>query len=258
MDLRTFRRQQQQRNDLIGIAASVGVHALLVVGLSLLTMAASDPMPLGYIEVDFGPMSEGRPVARSTVSQPEQAPREAEESSPVESTPPPVPEAARPVRLPQAAVTDPDRVTQPDAETVAPQSRPDTRSTEDVRRPEESRPVRPLGSGDPDGDDRQQDGQDGTGNSETRSAPFQIEGLNRIPVQTVTPQYTEQVNAEIGVRITVDPAGRIVGRMPLRKADARLEDAVMRALAGWRFNPLPPNAPQTNQVGVIYFRFRLQ
>lgn len=247
-----------KKNDWIGIAASIALHATLLVGLSMLTMAAADPMPLGYMEVEFGPMSDGRPVARSPIRQPEQAPREADLSSPEETTPPQAPDEARPVRLPQQAATDPETISQSAAETISPQSRPESQSSEDVRQPADARPVRPLGSGDPEGDDRSQDGQDGTGTSETRSAPFQIEGLNRVPVATVTPRYDEQVNAEIGVRITVDPRGRIVGRIPLRKADARLEEAVMAALAGWRFNPLPPNAPQINQTGVVYFRFRLQ
>jgi protein TonB len=77
-------------------------------------------------------------------------------------------------------------------------------------------------------------------------------------VQTVLPQYTEQVNAVIRVRITVAPSGRVTRRIPLIKGNPGLEQAVMNALLNWRFNPLPPNAPQEEQTGVVTFRFQLR
>jgi protein TonB len=82
--------------------------------------------------------------------------------------------------------------------------------------------------------------------------------LNRTPVSTPPPIYAEKVNAVIRIRIVVDPQGHIVQRIPLIKGNARLEEAVMDALQNWRFNPLPPNAPQENQIGQVTFRFTLR
>jgi len=162
------------------------------------------------------------------------------------------------VDLPDQAVTDTETIQEAESETVAPEQRPDSESELETEEPTQTRPIRPLGSGDPEGDDRTQQGQDGTGSDDERSAPYQIEGLNRIPVSTVTPRYASEVNADITVQITVDPTGRVIGSLPLRKADAQLEAAVSDALARWRFNPLPPGVPQINQSGRVTFRFRLK
>jgi len=245
------------RDDWIGLSVSVLLHVFVLLGLSFLTMGAVDPVPIGFVEVEFGPFAEGRPVSRAPRTQVDQSPQPAEEAQPDEPRPAPAPREARPVDLPDQPASDPETIREQVSEVVAPEQRPESESELETEQPAESRPIRPLGSGDPEGDDRTQQGQDGSGADDTRSAPYQIEGLNRIPTATVTPQYASEVNADITVRITVDPQGRVVGSLPLRKADARLEQAVSDALARWRFNPLPPGAPQENQSGTITFRFRL-
>jgi protein TonB len=101
-------------------------------------------------------------------------------------------------------------------------------------------------------------GDPGTGAQEEAAAPYDIEGLDRDPQRAPLPRYAEKVNARIRVQITVNPEGRIVRRIPLRKANPQLEAAVMSALQQWRFNALPPGAPQQNQTGTITFTFRLE
>jgi protein TonB len=246
-----------KRDDWIGLSVSVLMHAVILLGLSFLTMGAVDPTPIGFVEVEFGEFAEGRPVSRAPQSQAEQTPQPADETEPTDPQPAPAPREARPVDLPDQVVADAETVQEATSEVVAPEQRPESESELEAEQPSDSRPIRPLGSGDPEGDDRTQEGQEGAGADETRSAPYQIEGLNRIPVATVTPRYASEVNADIAVQITVDPQGRVIGSFPLRKADARLEQAVSDALARWRFNPLPPGAPQVNQSGRITFRFRL-
>ncbi len=246
-----------KRDDWIGLSASVLLHVFVLLGLSFLTMGVVESVPIGFVEVEFGPFAEGRPVSRAPQTQADQTPQPADEADPVDPRPAPAPREARPVDLPDQAVSNQETVQDAESEVVAPEQRPDSQSELETEQPADSRPIRPLGSGDPEGDDRTQQGQDGAGADETRSAPYQIEGLNRIPVATVTPQYASEVNADITVQITVDPQGRVVGSLPLRKADARLEQAVSDALARWRFNPLPPGAPQVNQSGRVTFRFRL-
>ena len=70
--------------------------------------------------------------------------------------------------------------------------------------------------------------------------------------------WVYDITAE-GLRRT--PPGQersIVQRIPLLKGNPSLEKSVMETLSTWRFNPLPPNAPQEHQVGTITFRFRLE
>ncbi len=107
-------------------------------------------------------------------------------------------------------------------------------------------------------DEGETEAEDGTSTDEDRSAPYDIEGLNRDPQFAPLPTYNEQVNARVRVRITVDPQGNIVRRIPLIKGDPALDEAVMNALSRWQFNALPEGAPQENQTGIITFTFRLE
>ncbi|MDX1428966.1 MAG: TonB family protein, partial [Rhodothermales bacterium] len=168
------------------------------------------------------------------------------------------PQEARPTDVPDEVIEDEEVVSASEAETISPttNANPDRVSTDQPTPP--NRQARPTGAGVPDGTGGSSNGQEGTGTDERRTAPFQIEGLNRVPVTTPVPDYSEKVNATIKVRITVDPYGRITQRIPLMKSNPALERSVLETLSEWRFNPLPTNAPQENQVGTITFRFRLE
>lgn len=247
------------KNDWIGMGTSVAVHAALLLLFTFLTAAKPDQQQLGFVEVEFGPFAEGRPVQRSVTETPEAADEQIEQpQEPAEEVSPP--EEARPVDLPDQPeqIPDEDRVTTPETETISPE---EMNNEADVNEPEpqpEAQPVRPLGSGAVDGSSGSQGGTEGEGSEDERAAPFEIEGLNRDAVFAPLPVYGERVNATIRVRITVDPQGRIVRRFPLLKGNPSLEQAAMDALERWRFNPLPPNAPQEPQTGVVTFRFRLE
>jgi protein TonB len=91
-----------------------------------------------------------------------------------------------------------------------------------------------------------------------RSSPFQIDGLNRQLLRGREPQYRERVNADITAEIAVSPGGDVTFRRWIRKGGSpALERAVLDALRAWRFDALPPGAPQTQQTGQVTFRFRL-
>jgi len=225
------------------------------------TMAATDVQPFGYIEVEFGPVAEGRPVRRATETRPE-APNRTEATRVQPETRPSAapPNEAKPVDLPDQPQPEEDveTVESPETEVISPEQQ-NSRAQESEPNPTpEQQEAEPASGGSSDGSTGAAEGADGPGTEETKSAPYNIEGLNRRPTHTRLPAYTEKVNATIRVRITVDPSGRIVQRIPLMKANPALEQAVMNALQYWRFNPLPPNAPQTNQTGTITFRFRLE
>ena len=49
--------------------------------------------------------------------------------------------------------------------------------------------------------------------------------------------------------------GRVV---PVKKSDPRLEVLAMNYLRQWRFTPLPSDATQDEQWGIIPFKFRIR
>ncbi len=252
---------QFKKDDWMSMGGSLVLHLALLLMLSLMMGAAAEETPVGFIEVDFGPFAEGRPVVNAR-PQPEDPTPQPEEADLQEEQQPAVapPEEVRPVDLPEQVVEidDSEVIDIPEADTIAPdESQTEEDIVDDVPQPE-TETIQPLGSGSLTDISGDQPGDAGESNEPERSSPFQIEGLNRAPVSTPLPVYSEQVNAIIQVRIVVDPRGRIIRRIPLLKGNANLEKAVMDALLRWRFNPLPANAPQENQTGQVTFRFTLR
>jgi protein TonB len=248
-----------KREDWSGLTLSVLLHLGALLWLSVLAAASPEPEMPGYVEVEFGAFAEGRPASRAQAVQ-DTEPRSEPEAPQPEEAPSPAPENARPVDLPDPEVIPEnlETVQVQDSEVISPTQQAASEEVEEAEEASEVAPLRPLGSGDPEGATEPATGEDGTADEDERRAPFQIEGLNRQAVNTVLPRYTEQVNADIRIQIVVGPSGRILRRVPLIKGNPALEKAVMEALLGWRFNPLPPGAPQENQTGIVTFRFRLR
>lgn len=88
---------------------------------------------------------------------------------------------------------------------------------------------------------------------------FGGQGMRRI-YSYVLPQYPEGVNKEIDLklRFTILADGTVGNIVPLIKADTRLEDAAIKSLRQWRFEPLSKNQKSVQQTAVIIFPFRLQ
>ena len=250
-----------KRSDWYGLGLSLIVHVLVFLLLHSIKSEPLVPDQLGFIQVEFGSFSEGRPVqqAPDTVTEQETAQEEIEEQQ--EQPPPPSdPEESKPVDLPDQTIpaVDPETIESPDTDIEAIQPEEPEEQFEVEEEENENEEVRPLGSGNTAGDSGAESGDEGEGAEEEKAAPYQIEGLNRTPIMTPRPDYPEQVNVTLSVRITVNPQGEIVTRIPLRKGNPAIEQAVMEALQRWRFNPLPINVPQENQTGIITFRFRLE
>lgn len=74
------------------------------------------------------------------------------------------------------------------------------------------------------------------------------------------PKYPDGVIKEIDVklRFTILADGTVGNIIPLIKADTRLEEAAIKSLRQWRFEPLPKNQKAVEQVAVIIFPFRLE
>jgi protein TonB len=225
----------------------------------LFVSAAPTSLPAGFVEVEFGPLALGRPVQQSAEQTPAESPEEV-----VESEEPPAPadeteEEGRLVDLPEQNLvnSDPEEVRSPDSEeTGATQASTAVETMEEgsARAQQEARE-----GGGSRGSTGATTGEEGTGVDETKSSPYQLEGLeDRSLTREVLPLYAEKVNAVIQMRITVDPRGQVVRIIPLRKSNPTLERAVMEALRRWRFNALAANVPLENQTGVVTFRFRLE
>ncbi len=74
------------------------------------------------------------------------------------------------------------------------------------------------------------------------------------------PEYPAGVNKEIDIRLrfTILPDGTVGNIFPLIKADTRLENAAMKSLRQWRFEPLAPGQKDVVQTAVIIFPYRLR
>lgn len=247
-----------KKNDWLGLGTSILLHALLLITFLFIT-TKPEPVTAGFIEVEFGPVTQGRPVQEAP--EPEVEDVQAETEQQAEETPPPqVPdEESKPVDLPDqpTPVVEEETVQTPETEVIAPEKvKPD-----ETQRDSESETAAAVntGGGQPEGTKGEDSGQDGAGAEETKAAPYVLEGIDRVPVRTMLPQYADKVNAIIQVRITVAPNGRVMRVIPVRKGNASLERAVTQALLQrWQFNPLASNVPQENQTGTITFRFRLE
>jgi protein TonB len=251
------------RNDWIGLGTSLAVHIGLLLMFTVMTVA-SDPPPFGFVEVTMGEISPGQPAEQAVEQRQAPQPPQPESESEVQEEQPEEPQAEEqtPVELPDEEETPDDEVinepeeeetVQPEPEEEEPEATPESQPEEPV----EEEP-QPLGQGDPSGTSGSPTSDEGSGNTEDRTAPFSIEGLNRDPQRAPLPDYPEQVNAVIRVEVWVSPDGRIVRMRPQRKANAELEQAVFRALRRWKFSELPPGVPQEEQNGTITFRFRLE
>ena len=264
-----------ERDDWYGAGASLGVHAALLVLFWFLTAGAPPAQPLGFVEVDLGPFAEGQPVQQA---QEEAAPEEpvpptqeeepapdpappVEESEPEEpaeesGTPVDLPDQEEPVQDEEQADAPAEEAPTPEEQTAPPEEAPSEPQPAEPE-PEPEPPAEETGGAE-EGDTGAESGEDAEGEAPQESAPYNIEGLNRDPIQAPLPAYEEKVNAVIKVRLTVDPQGRVVRQLPLMKGNPALERSVLATLERWRFNPLPAGAPQENQTGTVTFRFRLE
>ena len=100
----------------------------------------------------------------------------------------------------------------------------------------------------------------GEGTSPARSFSIEWTGGDREKLRGDLPSYPQGLNksAIIGIRFFVLPDGTVGRMIPLQKGVAALESLTLQALKNWRFNPLPSNAPQIQQQGIVNFIFRVE
>jgi TonB family protein len=76
--------------------------------------------------------------------------------------------------------------------------------------------------------------------------------------QPPPPNVTVESESEIELRFWILPNGAVGRVVPVKKSDPRLEALVVNYLRHWRFTPLPPDALQDEQWGIIPFKFRIR
>ena len=76
--------------------------------------------------------------------------------------------------------------------------------------------------------------------------------------QPPLPSVTVDSETELELRFWILPNGAVGRIVPVKKADPRLEALAISYLRYWRFTPLPSEAPQDEQWGIIPFKFRIR
>jgi len=76
--------------------------------------------------------------------------------------------------------------------------------------------------------------------------------------QPPPPRVTVESESEIELRFWILPNGAVGRVIPMKKSDPRLEALAINYLRHWRFTPLPSDALQDEQWGVIPFKIRIR
>lgn len=106
-------------------------------------------------------------------------------------------------------------------------------------------------------------GSGGMGEGEEKGVAFSIQwtqGGSRRKISGDLPKYPPGVNVEAQIKIlaVVLPDGSVRSTQPALKANTKLEDAAMKEVRFWKFEPLRPSQPQREQSCVVTFLFTLK
>lgn len=87
-----------------------------------------------------------------------------------------------------------------------------------------------------------------------------VQGGMRRKLSGALPQYPPGVNveAQISILAMVSPDGSIKSVQPAQKANSQLENAAMKELRYWKFEPLRSASPQIDQSCIVTFVFKLK
>ena len=103
----------------------------------------------------------------------------------------------------------------------------------------------------------------GVGSSIASNISYNIQwtgGARRDLVSGDLPKYPSGVNvdAQIRLRVVVQPRGTIKSVQPVRKGNTQLENAAIQEVRSWRFQSLQQSQPALDQVCTITFNFRVK
>jgi len=85
-------------------------------------------------------------------------------------------------------------------------------------------------------------------------------GVARSRIAGVLPAFPEGAtrDAQVSVRFQVRPDGSMFGMTVVQKGDPLYERAALQAMRTWKFNALPADTRQADQVGTVTFIFKVR
>jgi periplasmic protein TonB len=241
-----------KRDDYTGLGVSAAVHLLL---LLVFALGASTPVPepLGMIEVEIGPLERAEPPARAEVQRP--APQAVQpRPQPEPPAPRAQPQRQEPVNLARSRDTpQPERIRPPSPD-PAPRTAP---AQPQPQQPTAVPAEREQAGGTPTGAQGTTSETGDPGTAAATRAPFSIEGLDRTMHSGALPRNPGARGVSV-IAVCVGPDGRVTSARPAQRTGTpALDNAALGAVRSWRFNALPPAAPQSEQCGRIRFDFTL-
>ena len=271
-------RYKFTEDDRFALKVTLGVNAILLIFSLIYTFDMNANVRPSYIEVEFGEFRTGQLAEYSEVQNEEVAqrpnPSEVEPDEPVEEVTEPevtpqttTEEDTKPVDLPdQVEDVVEEEVRTPDTDKIDPTQQETEPQEEEVEVPPVAQENEDITegadeSGDVDGAIGDMQSDQGIGNDEEKSSPYELswEGeIDRSPMVQPLPENSTNSEAVISVRFEVRPDGTVGRIIPLRKMNPELEREVMSTLRSWRFSRLPGGVPQQTQWGTLTFRFVVQ
>lgn len=269
----------QNEEDRFALMVTGGVHVVLVVLFLLYTFTIQTNARPSFIEVQFGELQSGSPAEFAEQKNEEVAtrpdPSETEPENPDPATTEPAEEqqetteeTAKPVDAPDQTeeVQEEQEVETPETDKVDPEAETAAEEQQEVTVPPktEQDEVQQEGaesSGDQQGNTGDLEADQGTGNEQQKSAPYELQwegDIERSPMVQPLPSNPTDSEATLTIRFEVRPNGTLGRIVPLKKMNPELEREVLRTLRNWRFSRLPSGAPQQSQWGTITFRFVLE
>lgn len=257
------------RENIQGWFGSILLHALLLLIL-FLTALPEITHKQEFIEVSWGATAERPQLASQAVPQVTGA---IERSI---SNPSPSQRASSPIVLPERKIPDPSNdflsVPQTDKLQVTGEAVSGQRTQTALVGEREGRISREMGQRERDvpgtlginpGESAARAGTGLLGSNIDRGVSFSVDwlqGRTRRKLSGDLPKYPEGVNVEAQIKLMTDvlPDGSIKGVQPVQKGNTRLEEAAMKEVRLWWFEPLKSSQPQVEQSCVITFLFKLK
>ena len=267
--------KQFTKDDERGLMGTISVAVILLLFSLWYTIDMGKNMRPSFIEVEFGEFQTGRLSEFSEVQNEKvatrQNPSEIKTETPVEEVPEPeekpqtpATENIKPVDLPdQVEEVIEEAVQTPETEVIDPTKVAEQEPEEEIEIPPQAQQSETNTegadqSGDPDGAKGALNSDQGIGNDDEKTSPYELkwEGdIERAPMVQPLPSNSSNAEAVITVRFEVRPNGTVGRIIPLRKMNPELETEVMKTLRTWRFSRLQSGVPQQVQWGTITFRF---
>ncbi|NBC26283.1 MAG: TonB family protein [Bacteroidetes bacterium] len=276
--MENFVKKQLDNEERFAWSITGGLHLILLVFALFYYVSFENVNRPAYMEVTLGEFQSGSPAEYAEEQEEEVATRpnpaeeipeepEPEVTQPTEPPAEPQEEATKAVDLAEQTeeIPEDETIQTPETDVVNPEAEETPVELEEVDVPPQTQEEEEVQEGVAEsGDERGTEGdanvEQGTGTTQERSAPYDLqwEGeLDRTPMVQPLPSNPTNEEATITIRFEVNPDGSLGRVFPSRKMNPELEREVMRTLRSWRFSRLPSGVPQEPQWGTITFRFVL-